>query len=224
LAPSVNYLSNTVPAHVFRMGENDDISADVTTWDQLKARLSDRPRGAGYKLAQALGMNSSFFYRKLKGRGELSAGQAKVVRAFLSDEDLETPAPPRATESRSLPVFGYAAAGGEETIALNEGQIIEWLQLPLGLELGPGDWFAVRSIGSSMEPRIFPGEYLVVRRGFPPGHNKDVVVEFTDGTGVVKTYKAQRDGRVFVEQFNPQKGLDYDATKVRRLHGVAFKI
>lgn len=206
------------------MSEHDDVSGEILRWDQVKAALEARPRGSGYKLATAMGMNSSFFYRKLKSRTELTASQANTVRAFLSDLGTDLALSVHAPESRSLPVFGYAAAGGDETIALNEGQIIEWLQLPLGLELGPGDWFAVRSIGSSMEPRIFPGEYLVVRRGFPPGHNKDVVVEFTDGTGVVKTYKAQRDGRVFVEQFNPPRGLDYDATKVRRLHGVAFKI
>lgn len=201
------------------MGEDDA----VTRWDQLADRLKARPRGAGYQLAQALAMNSSFFYRKLKSRTELTARQAQIVAAFLSGTQSAEPQPP-AGGPRGLPVYGYAAGGGEETIALNDGQIIEWLQLPLGLELGPGEWFAVRAIGSSMEPRIFPGEYLVVRRNYPPGHNKDVVVEFRDGTAVIKTYRAQRAGRVFVEQFNPPRGLDYEATAVKALHGVAFKL
>lgn len=219
MALSVNYLRSSVPFHVTGMSDADDISR----WDQVAVRLKARDRGAGYKLAQALQMNSSFFYRKLKSRTELTARQAATVRAFLADETLDAAKPPSG-EGASLPVFGYAAAGGEELIALNDGQIIDWLQLPMGLELGPGEWFAVRSIGSSMIPRIFPGEHLVVRRNYPPGHNKDVIVEFTDGSGVVKTYKAQRDGRVFVEQFNPPRGLDYDASRVKALHGVAFKL
>lgn len=205
------------------MGEDDA----VTTWDQLAARLKDKPRGSSYQLAQAFAMNSSFFYRKLKSRTELTARQAAIVKAFLESPASAAETPPRPVPGtpRGLPVYGYAAAGGnEETIALSDNQVIEWLQLPLGLELGPGEWFAVRAIGSSMEPRIFPGEYLVVRRNYPPGHNKDVVVEFRDGSAIVKTYKAQRAGRVFLEQFNPARGLDYDATSVKALHGVAFKL
>lgn len=198
-------------------------AADISRWDEVAEALKARGRGAGYQLATAMGMNSSFFYRKLKSRTPLTVDQARAVRAFFARDDAP---PPREgpDQGRSLPVFGYAAAGGDETIALGDGQVIEYLQLPLGLELGPGDWFAVRHPGSTMEPRIFPGEYLVVRRGYPAGKGKDVVVEFVDGSGVVKTYQTQRDGQVFVEQYNPPRVLNYEATRVRALHGVAFKL
>lgn len=196
---------------------------ELLTWDDVRRHLDDRPRGAAYKLAQRMGMNSSYLYRKLKSEGPLTAEQARQVRGFLSEAEPDaTPVP--ASNRRRLPVYGYAAAGGDETIALNDGQVIDWLELPMGLELGPGDYFVVRAIGSSMEPRIFPGENLVVRRAYPPAKGKDVVVEFSDGTGLVKTYQGQRDGHVFLEQYNPAKTVNADATKVRALHAVAFRL
>ncbi len=198
----------------------------VLSWDQVRQRIDALPRGTGYKLAQALGMNSSYFYRKVKGGGELTARQSAIVAMFLGEQvgELmpETPAPP--ADRTRLPVFGFAAAGGEDIIALNDGQIVDWLQLPNGLELGPGEYFAVRAIGSSMEPRIFSGEHMIARRNYPPGRGKDVIVEFKDGTGVVKTYSTQKDGHVFVDQYNPPKQLGFEQTTVKALHAVAFKI
>lgn len=200
---------------------------DISTWEELKARLNDEPRGTPYRLAGSLGLNPSYFYRKLGKGGALTVAQAKTISAFFSGELGEAPeGPPAAATAgrRRLPVFGYAAAGGEDLIAMNDGEIIDWIELPMGLELGPGDWFVVLPAGSSMEPRIFAGEPQVVRRNTPPIRGKDVVVEFADGTGVIKTYKGQRDGQVFVEQWNEHRQLNYDATKVKALHGVSFKL
>lgn len=199
---------------------------DVSTWDELKARLADRPRGAGYKLSELLGMNSSYFYRKLKQGGPLKATQANIIRQYLADDTgMDDGAPSAATQNRRrLPVFGYAAAGGDDRIATNEGRILDWMDLPMGMELGPGEWFVVVTVGSSMEPRIFPGEPQIVRRDHPPSRGKDVVVEFADGTAVIKTYKGQRDGKVFVEQYNPPRELSYDATSVRALHGGIIRL
>lgn len=195
------------------------------TWADVATRLKERGRGAPYQLAQRLSLNPSYFYRKLKGRGEPTERQAYLVRAFLENApDGETSAPAQPVDRRRLDVYGFAAAGPDEVFALGEGQAIDQLELPMGIELGPGEYFVVRPPGSSMEPRIFPGEPLVVRRHYPPARDKDVIVEFSDGTGLVKTYKGQKDGRVLVEQFNPPKLLSFDATSVRALHAVAFKL
>jgi len=220
LAASVNYSRAVVPVHVFNMSDDD-----VLTWNDVRRRLTPKGRGAPYQLAQRLGMNSSYFYRKLKGAAPLTVEQARVVRSYLGESsDDPAAAPQPASSRRRLPVYGYAAPDGEETVALNEGQVIDWLELPMGIELGPGEYFVVRALGSSMEPRIFPGENLVVRRAYPPAKGKDVVVEFTDGTGLVKTYQGQRDGHVFLEQYNPAKSINADATRVRALHAVAFRL
>ena len=195
------------------------------TWTVVAARLKEMPRGAPFQLSKKLGLNSSDFYRRLKRNSGLTEGQARVVREFFEEEPSRTmvqAAPPRS--GKKLPVYGYAAASDGERIALNDGDVVDWLELPLGIELGAGEYFVIKPYGSSMEPRIFAGEPLVVRRNYPPAQNKDVVVEFHDGSGVIKTYKGQRSGRVFVEQWNEPKVLDYDATSVKALHAVAFKL
>lgn len=212
---------------------------DALTWKWVADELDKLPRGAGTRLAKEMGLHTSDFYRRIgrvatkaqKGdkQQELSESQARVAREFFGQAP---EAPPTARDGRTasrtrLPVYGYAAAaeGADgERVALNEGNIIDWLELPMGIVLGPGEYFVVRPLGSSMEPRIFPGEPLVVRRNFPPARGADCIIEFGDGSGVVKSYKGQRDGRVFAEQFNPAKGVDYDAASVRAVHAVAFRL
>lgn len=199
----------------------------LPTWADVKRQLDGMPRGSPYRLAQKLGMNSSFFYRKLGGHTALTAAQASGAAAFFEDTEAHpepTEAAPLPGAPRRLPVYGYAAMGGEDLIALNDGQVVEWMELPMGLEVGPGDWFVVKGIGSSMEPRIFAGEALLIRRRHPPTRGRDVLVEFADGSGVIKTYHGQRDGRVFVEQWNEHRLLDYDATRVKALHGGVIKL
>lgn len=199
----------------------------LLTWADVKRRLDPLGRGAPYRLAQRLGMNSSFFYRKLGSHTALTAAQAAGAAAFFEgadDDEPDAPEAPAPGAPRRLPVYGYAAMGGDDLIALNDGQVVEWMELPMGLEVGPGDWFVVKGIGSSMEPRIFAGEPLLIRRRHPPTRGRDVLVEFTDGSGVIKTYHGQRDGRVFVEQWNERRLLDYDATRVKALHGGVIKL
>lgn len=204
---------------------------ELQTWADVADRIRASPRGAKQKLARALNMDPSYLYRRLNhAAGQLTVHQSKAIARFFEnlaeevtfDEDAK-PAAPRG-EPHRLAVYGYAAGSEGELIALNEGQVLEWLELPHGLALMPGDFFVIRPIGSSMEPRIFPGDTVVVRRNYPPARDKDVVIEFTDGSAVIKTYQGQRSGRVFAKQWNEEKTLDYDATKVRAMHAVAFKL
>jgi SOS-response transcriptional repressor LexA len=202
---------------------------ELQTWNDLAARVKALPRGAAYKLAAAMGMNASYFYRRINHpKGELSVLQARTARDFFKAAEDDTAPPPFMAPSSSgaikLPVYGYAAGSDGDLIAMNEGQVLEWYELPHGLLLGPGEFFIIRPIGSSMEPRIFAGDPVVCRRNYPPARDKDVVIEFTDGAGVIKTYQGQRAGRVFAKQWNEEKTLDYDASKVRALHAVAFKL
>ena len=78
----------------------------------------------------------------------------------------------------------------------------------------------IHPIGSSMEPRIFEGEPLLVLVRQPPLRNGDALIEFNDGTGVVKSYRGTRDGQVFAHQYNPDEDRRYEATKVKALHRV----
>ena len=195
----------------------------LIAWPDVQRRIKALPRGAPYRLAQELGMNSSYLYRKLKSLDALTVGQARAIQAFLDELPAETTdAPPH--DAALIPVFGYAAMGGADLIALNEGQIVEWMRLPMGLEVGPGEWFIVKGIGSSMEPRIFAGDHLLIRRKHPPAYGKDVLIEFNDGSGLIKTYRGERQGRVFAEQWNERKMVDYDGASVKALHGSVIKL
>jgi SOS-response transcriptional repressor LexA len=197
---------------------------DIATWSEVQARLTPLGRGTPYRLAQALGMNSSFFYRKLKSGGDLTTSQRRQVLAFFREGGEPDPRPVRPSTAGLIPVYGYAAAGGEDLIALNDGEIVEWMRLPMGIAVGPGDWFVVKAVGSSMEPRIFAGDDLLVRRKHPVARGKDVLIEFHDGSGVIKTYEGERQGRVFARQWNEEKIVSYGSDKVRALHGGIVKL
>ena len=194
---------------------------DPRTWDAVAERPEMQERGAKNRLAKHLKMDPSYLGRKLGRRQPLTVPEAEAVRAFLNgDESSDTPAP----RGRRVPIYGYAAMGsaGEdagETIAMGTGDILDWTELPAGLD-PRGDCFVIHPIGSSMEPRIFEGEPLLVLVRQPPLRNGDALIEFNDGTGVVKSYRGTRNGRVWAHQFNPDEGRSYDASGVKALHRV----
>lgn len=203
---------------------------DLYTWGDVAKALKPMARGAQVALARAIGMDPSYLSRELRdGKGELKVTQAQEIASAIdklrNGENAETP--PKAAARKSptrLPVYGYAAAGGEDRFVINEGEIIDEIELPMGMSVGPGEYFVVIASGSSMEPRIFSGEPQVVRKDYPASHGKDAVIEFTDGTAVIKIYRGRRDGRVFAEQFNPPKILDFDATTVKQVYPVVFSL
>lgn len=197
---------------------------DLLDWPTISKRLADAPRGAKARLAEALSMDRSQLARELrKGAGFPKADQAKVISAFLETGAAE-PAPvqrpaARATDPMRVPLYGFAAASAGERFAFNDGQILDWIDLPRGMTLR-GEFFVVQAIGSSMEPRIWPGERKLVQRGVPPGRDQDAVIEFRDGTAVLKTYVRERDGFVFAQQYNPAQELRYRATDVAAIHAI----
>lgn len=195
---------------------------DPRTWTDVAERPEMTERGAKHRLAKKLGMDPSYLGRKLGQKRSLTLVEADAVRAFLNGDEAGERLPPA---GRRVPVYGYApsAADGEgdrsDRIALGPGEALDWTELPAGLN-PRGDCYVVHTVGSSMEPRIFEGEVLLVLLGQPPLRNGDVMVEFNDGSGVVKSYRGTRDGRVWVHQFNPDQGRSYPAGDVKALHRV----
>lgn len=196
----------------------------LSTWSELADALKPLPRGAKTRLAAALKMDGSQFTRKLKTTDGLEVRQARMAADFLENYD-EAMAPP----TREIPpghrvaVYGFAAASDNQRIAINPGEIMDWVDLPMGLSLR-GDYFAVKVIGCSMEPRLFEGEMILIQRHVPPIRDRDVLIEFNDGTGVVKTYRGQKSGRVFVHQYNPDEDFSYDATSVKNIMNVFCRL
>lgn len=118
-----------------------------------------------------------------------------------------------------IPVYGYAAAGGEDRIAYTEDRVLEYFDPPPFWN-GAGDLIYVRLVGDSMEPRYFSGEIIPIRMNVPPAKGQDALLLFNDATALVKNYVGQRDGKVFVRQYNEPKDIAYEGASVRSLHAV----
>ncbi|SFK42082.1 helix-turn-helix domain-containing protein [Caulobacter sp. UNC279MFTsu5.1] len=194
---------------------------------EIPARLRSMKRSQS-DLARHLGIDPSSLTKTLKGERRLKADELIKIEQFFGEKvdreaTVEALSSRRSTAPRRIPVYGYAAAGGQERVAINAGQVIDWVDAP-PLWNGLGDLIVVRIIGDSMEPRYFAGEAVVVHIGLPPGRGQDCLIEFNDGSGVIKNYRGQRDGQVFTWQYNPPKGqeneLRFDGASVKAIHAV----
>ncbi|HEX5263261.1 MAG TPA: S24 family peptidase [Phenylobacterium sp.] len=180
--------------------------ADELTWKMVAQRLDAMGRGAKNKLAKKLEIDASDLSRRLKRNGEPTASQAKAIEAFLSGDSSGAPAtePVRAA-TRRLPVFGYAAAGGEDYVALASDAMLDEIELPAGLVRGEA--FVVRTRGESMYPRLRSAEPMVVETQIAPAREDAVLVQLKNGSGLVKEYRGQKDGYLFLWQYNPEKEI-----------------
>ena len=194
--------------------------------------LPQRLERAGFNqaaLARFMGLDPASLSKTIKGQRQLKANELVKIEEFFASngggegEASVTPmAPRRRTPQARIPVYGYAAAGGEERIAFNSGQVVDWLDPP-PMWNGTGDLIAIRILGDSMEPRLFAGEMVLAQVGLPPARDRDCVIEMADGSALVKTYKGQRDGQVFAHQFNPDRQVAIPATQVRALHAIIWR-
>ncbi|MDE8035751.1 helix-turn-helix domain-containing protein [Actinobacillus equuli subsp. equuli] len=113
--------------------------------------------------------------------------------AFGSDE-LEIIGKPK---DGIIPVVGEAAMGRDETVRLEElrtGYI--------NLYSADPDAYAVRGKGSSMEPRIKSGEYIVIEPNTPAMNGDDVLICTTSGQYMIKTLDWHRDGEYRFSSIN----------------------
>jgi phage repressor protein C with HTH and peptisase S24 domain len=181
-------------------------------------------------LARALNLDPSSLTKTIRGLRQMKAAEVAKIEAFL-EESAHDPQPERNVRrymgqsqqrGSKIPVYGYAAGGGEERIAVNDGGIVDWIDAP-PLWSGAGDLFGVRVIGSSMEPRLFEGELVIAQRNLPPARERDCLIELKDGSALVKTYTRQKEGRVFYRQWNPEKEAHLPALDVKALHAIVWR-
>lgn len=165
-------------------------------------------------LAAHLGKSVHAVGRLTKSKRELSASDAAKIEVFFGP-------PIAAPATVRIPVFGYAGAGGPERISLAGDDVLEEMEIPVGMVRGQA--FGVRIAGDSMEPRLFSGETVIVQRKVAPARYGDCVVEMQDGTALVKQYRGQRDGKVHLFQYNPEKEFFVDGAAVQAIHAVAFR-
>lgn len=138
------------------------------------------------------------------------------------------PRPERATMDRlplelrasrkDLPILG-AAMGGGSGYFFNDGAPKDFALRPPALA-GVSNGFAVYVYGDSMEPRYLRGEIVHVNPNRPLTAGCFVVVELTDGRGMIKQFVRQDDRRVVLRQFRPEQELVLDRTEISRISRV----
>lgn len=175
---------------------------------EIRARLKDSGRSQA-ALARAIGKSKDSVSRLLNNARGMDVDEAEKIDAFFGVGVAAQPAYLR------LPVFGYAAAGGEDRVALADDQVLDHVEIPRGLVRGEA--FGVRVAGESMYPRLQSGETVIAERGVAPIRNKEVLVELRDGSGLVKEYRGQKDGFLFLWQYNPEREVRIELSKVRTM-------
>jgi phage repressor protein C with HTH and peptisase S24 domain len=106
------------------------------------------------------------------------------------------------------------------------GETVARVARPRKLE-GRRNAFGLYVDGSSMEPRYFAGDLVVVEK-VPPAPGDDIVIELkpprgeddADNPSFLKRLVARRGGFITVEQFNPPKRLDFDLKEIKNLFRV----
>lgn len=182
---------------------------------EIRARLKQTGR-TQIALARSIGKSKDSVSRLLKGERGLDVEEAQQIRAFFGDVDQNA-----GQNAEQVPVFGLPMPGGDDRFSLQADQIMDRIELPGGMTRG--ETIAVRLPGDDMAPRLFSGEIVIVAKGVPPARNGDCLVELKDGSGLIKQYVGQREGQVFLRQFNPDEEVRIPAIQVRALHSVAYR-
>lgn len=208
--------------------------------DFIARKLKDR--GLTMKEAsQALGRNHAYLQQFLE-RG-VPANLPEGVRGALAgllqvEEDLlrgPTPSSGRtvSTSTRMLPQLGTAdrlpvlglAECGPDGWALWNGEVVDYVARPSNLA-GVASAYAVFVVGSSMEPRYFPGELVHVHPGRPVTIGSFVLVQIRpkqDGEApraVIKRLVRRSGSKIVLEQYNPKKSFELKDSDVVSVHRV----
>lgn len=180
----------------------------------IKTRL-ERDGRSQSALARHLDKTVHAVGRLLKNPRELTPSEVAQIEDFFG------PSVPTGPVIERIPVYGYVAAGGVERIAMSSEHVLDYLEVPAGLTRGRP--VALRVAGDSMEPRLFSGETVIVGIGVAPARYGDCVVEYRDGTGIIKQYRGQRDGKVYLYQYNPEREFPIEGAQVKAVHAVLFR-
>jgi phage repressor protein C with HTH and peptisase S24 domain len=188
----------------------------------IRPRLRSLRRSQA-ELARHLELDPSSLVKVLSGQRRISPSEGLKIEGFFG-ERLELGSAGRASAGRRfradrIPVFGYAAAGGDDLIAFAEDRVLDYLAAPPFWN-GSGDLVYIRLLGDSMEPRYFSGEILPVRLNLPPAKGADCLITFQDDSALVKTYMGQREGKVWALQYNERRELSFEGASVRGLHAI----
>jgi len=159
----------------------------------------------------------------LYGTGAMRDGD-NVIELF----DPEPPPPPNARisteplgEFPKVPVFGQAIGGDDGYFVLNGNRIDDILAPPI--LSGVREAYAVYVAGESMEPRYYAGEAVFVHPKMPVRRGDFVIAQIKiDGEvhGYVKRFIKMNNDVLCLEQFQPEKTLEFPRQQVLSVHKI----
>lgn len=219
---------------IFQKG-NVTFATDWATWGMDKKAIKlllDQAGKTQAELGRHLGMSDSTVSKLLNGPRHLKAAEAEKIRRWLNqpptpDENItapnvrrvDTPAaiPSRSTRPKDVPILGTAWGGESGDFTMN-GETAGYALRPERYE-GREDIFALYVQGTSMEPRYYAGELIVVEKRRPPHNGDHVVVELLprqDGTreAYLKVLVGRSPTKIKLAQYNPSKVIEIDLNKV----------
>lgn len=183
-------------------------------------------------LARYMGWSDSRVSKLLNGGRHLKEFEAEKIRGFfkVTAPSYETepvsdvrrvdtlPAiPPRSSMPKDVPILGTAWGGESGDFTMN-GETGGFASRPEKY-IGRKDIFALYVQGTSMEPRYYSGELIVVEKRRPPQNGDHVVVELLerpDGTreAYLKVLIARTGTKIKLAQYNPPKEIEIELAKV----------
>jgi len=124
------------------------------------------------------------------------------------------------TNDNRIPIVGNTQAGPNKEwfdFGYEPGLSDEYVNFPCSSKR----LYALKVIGDSMTPRILEGEAVIIDPDSKPATGEEVVIRMEDGSVMVKTLAAIRDGKVFLDSYNQvYSRIVYEMKNVKFMHSV----
>lgn len=123
-----------------------------------------------------------------------------------------------------IPVLGIAESG-ESGWSLWNGEVVDTVGTPPSLSGAPNG-YATYVVGTSMEPRYYPGEMIFVHPGKPVTIGAYVVVQVVPRAegepprALIKRLVKRTASKITLAQFNPEKIFDVALKDVVSIHRI----
>ena len=169
------------------------------------------------EIAEALGFNRKTFSGWCNGLSIPTVGKVQTLADYFgilkSDLLDDHRGDQFKTESVRIPLMERVAAG--QPIEAS-GEVIDFEEIPLALAK-TGDFFSLKVVGNSMEPRIQDGDTLIVRKQDDAENGEIVVVMVNGDDACVKRLKKLKDGIMLISSNPAYDPICYTAEEVERL-------
>lgn len=121
--------------------------------------------------------------------------------------------PPKTSQAVRIPVYSRVAAG----IPLEaSGEVVDYEEIPEALSRS-GEYFGLRVVGDSMEPKISDGDTIIVRKQETAEPGEVIVATVNGSDACVKRLKTFEGGIMLISTNPAYEPITYTQEEVERL-------